>query len=571
MNILGIAGLLIDSASCLIKGDKIVAACEEERYARIKHISMAQSGGLPFESIDACFRIGGISGKEIDHVGYFFQPWREFLSLSRFRLNYSYLSLPTLIYYQIDYLDTLRKQLIVPRLIREKCNNHLKFHWFSHHLSHAASAYYASVFDEAAILVIDARGEIECVTFYHAKGNKIRRLLSYNFPHSLGFFYATLTDFLGFRSNNDEYKVMGLASHGMPTFYDKLKDVIYIKPNGEIRLNFKYFNRYFRGKAYINQRFCSIFGPARKSNEEIKQRHADLAASLQLLLEESAIRMVKHLHNLTGTQNLCLAGGVALNCTLNGRLLSQGPFQNIFLQPACHDAGGALGAALLVKHQVLGLKQRDAVISPYLGEEFSNDEIKNQLDKSKITYEYYSNIAAKCADLLARGNIVGWFQGRAEWGPRALGNRSILADPTRPEMKDRINISVKYREEFRPFAPSVAIEDTSDFFLGVKDSPFMLFVVQVKEAAKKKIPAVVHVNATSRVHTVSKEVNPLYYKLLREFEKIKGVPVLLNTSFNINREPIVNSPTDAIKCFYSTGIDCLVIGNYVVIKNGAGK
>lgn len=568
MNILGLAGLLIDGACCLIKDNKIIAACEEERYARIKHISMVQAGGLPFDSIDACLRMGELSGKDIEHVGYFFQPWREFFSLSRFRLKHSFLSLPTLIYYQIDYLDTLRRHLTVPRLIKVKCKNDLKFHWFSHHLTHAAAAYYTSGYDEAAILVSDARGEIECTTFYYAQGNNIKKLLSYNFPHSLGFFYATMTDYLGFRANNDEYKVMGLASYGKPVFYEELRDVIYVKPDGQIRLNYTYFNRFFRGKTYINEKFYSRFGPERKSNETIDQRHTDMAASVQLVLEDSVIRMAKHLYNLTAARNLCLGGGVALNSVLNGKLLKDSPFKNIFIQPACHDAGGALGAALLVKHRILGSSKREELKSPYLGEEFTDEQIKSQLDKSKIFYQYSEDIVVKSAKLIAAGNIIGWFQGRAEWGPRSLGNRSILADPTILEMKDRINKYVKHREGFRPFAPSVTIEDVDNFFIGIRNSPFMLFAVQVKDVAKEKIPAVVHINATSRVHTVSSDVNPRYYRLLREFERIKGVPVLLNTSFNINQEPIVNSPMDALRCFYSTGIDYLVIGNFLVGKQG---
>ncbi len=277
--------------------------------------------------------------------------------------------------------------------------------------------------------------------------------------------------------------------------------------------------------------------------------------------------MANHLCDLTGSKNLCLAGGVTLNCVMNGRLLREGPFKNIFLQPACHDAGGALGAALLVKYQVLKSSEREELKSPYLGEEFSNDQIKKQLEESKIAYQYYDDIVSKSAELIAAGNIVGWFQGKTEWGPRALGNRSILADPTRPDMKDIINKYVKHREEFRPFAPSVTVEDVDKFFEGIRESPFMLFAVKAKDIAKKKIPAVIHIDGTSRVQTVNKEANPRYYSLLKAFEKVKGVPVLLNTSFNADKEPIVNSPADAIRCFYSMGVDYLVAGNYLISKS----
>lgn len=566
MNILGLAGLLIDGAGCLIKDNKIVAAVEEERYSRVKHASMVQSGGLPYESINACLRMGNISWNDIEHVGYFLEPWREFFSLTKFRLKRSYLSASTLCYYEAYYLDTLRKHLSVQRLIQSKCKRKVKFHWFSHHLCHAASVYFTSPYESSAIIVIDALGEIECVSLYHAKGNDIKRLLSYNFPHSLGFFYATMTNYLGFKSNNDEYKVMGLASFGKPKFYEKFKEVVYIKPNGEIRLNYRYFDRLFRGKEYVNKKFLSEFGPKREAGEKLTERHADMAASLQLLLEESVMRMANHLYNMTGLKNLCLAGGVALNCTMNGRLLREGPFKNIFIQPACHDAGCALGAALLVKHRILGASEREELKSPYLGEGFSNDQIMQQLDESKIVYEFHPDIISKTAELIAAGNIVGWFQGKAEWGPRALGNRSILADPTRQDMKDIVNNHIKHREDFRPFAPSVTVEDVGRYFEGIQESPFMLFVVKVKETAKPKIPSVVHIDGTSRVQTVSREVNPTYYRLLKAFEAIRGVPILLNTSFNVNREPIVNSPEDAIRCFYSTGIDYLAMGNCLISK-----
>lgn len=566
MNILGLAGLLIDGASCLIKDNKIAAAVEEERYTRVKHASMVQSGGLPYESINACLRIGKLSWKGVDHVGYFLKPWEEFFSLSQFRFMRSYLSPYALGYYQVDYLDTLRRHLMVSRLIKSRCKEDVKFYRFNHHLCHAASVYFTSPYEESAILTLDARGELECASLYRAEGNKIKKLLSYNFPHSLGFLYATMTDYLGFKSNNDEYKVMGLASFGKPTFYEKLKDVMRVRADGEVRLNYAYFDRFFRGRDYVNEKFLSIFGPKRQPGEKLTERHADLAASLQLLVEEAVMKMADHLHNMTGLKNLCLAGGVALNCTMNGRLLREGPFKNIFLQPTCHDAGCALGAALLVKHQILRVPEREELKSPYLGEEFSDDQIKKQLDESKISYQYHEDIISKTAQLIAAGNIVGWFQGRAEWGPRALGNRSILADPTRPDIKDLINKHVKHREEFRPFAPSITVEDAEKFFEGIKVSPFMLFVVKAKDLAKQKIPAVVHIDGTSRVQTVSKDVNPFYYKLLRAFEAIKGVPVLLNTSFNIDKEPIVNSPKDAIRCFYSTGIDYLVMGNYLLSK-----
>jgi len=566
MNIIGMAGLLIDGSSVLIQDGRLIAAVEEERVSRIKHMSIAQAGGLPYESLASCFRMGHITFKDINHVGYFFEPWREFFSLSAFRIRRSFLSPPTVAYYEAYYLDTLRRHLAVERFMRARCQDNMRFHWFSHHLCHAASAYYSSPFERSAILVVDARSEIECVSFYIAEGNSIRRIRRYDFPHSLGFIYATLTDYLGFKSNNDEYKVMGLASYGSPSYYEKMKDVVRIKDDGSIQLNYSYFNRYFRGQEYINNKFISIFGPPRVRGEAITQRHMDIAASLQKVLEDAVIKMLRHLHKLTNVDNLCFAGGVALNSKMNGLIMKQGPFSNVFIQPAAHDGGCSLGAAYLVKHNILNQTGRESSFSPYLGDGYTDEEIKDTLNKAKIRYEYYEDIASKTAELLAAGKLVAWFQGKAEWGPRALGARSILADPTRKEMKDIVNARIKHREEFRPFAPSVTYENASEYFDITGESPFMLFVVPVHEAAKIRIPAVVHFDGTARVHTVKREINPLYYDLLKKFEIKRGVPVLLNTSFNINREPIVNSPFDALRCFFSTGLDYLVMGRYLIGK-----
>lgn len=566
MNILGIAGLLIDGSAALIRDGRVVAAVEEERSSRIKHKSIIQSGGLPYESIETCFKYGNISFKDVDYVGYFFEPWREFFSLSALRLKRSFMSPSTVAYYQIYYLDTLRRHLAVEKLLRDKCKKTMKFHWLSHHLCHAAAAYYASPFDRAAILVMDALGEIDCTSFYIAENNRIKRILKYDFPHSLGFMYATLTDYLGFKSNNDEYKVMGLASFGEPVYYEKMKRVFQVKDNGRLELDFSYFDKYFRGKTYVNDKFISLFGPVRSKEEKITERHMDIAASMQKLLEESALKMLKHIKDLTACENICLGGGVALNCKMNGLILKEGVFRKVFLHSASHDAGCALGAAYLVKHEVLNEKDREPLLHAYLGDGYTDEEIKKALQVSKVKYESYEDITAKTAELLAKGNLVAWFQGRAEWGPRALGARSILADPTRPEMKDIINERVKHREEFRPFAPSVACDDAHKYFHIDDKSPFMLFVVPAKKEARDKIPAVVHVDGTSRVHTVDKDANPLYYDLLRKFECLKGVPVLLNTSFNVNKEPIVNNPYDALRCFFSTGLDYLVMGHFLIGK-----
>ena len=566
MNIIGLAGLCIDASSSLIKKNKVIAAIEEERLKRIKHVSIIQSGGIPKESLETCLKIGKINYKDIDHIGYFFQPYREFFSMSLFRFKKSFTSPSTMIYYFIGYLDNLRRHLALKKILQDKCSKKVKFHNFSHHLCHAASVYYPSPFEDSAILVIDAISEFESTSFYHAKGNNIKKILHYNFPNSLGFIYALITDHLGFRSNNDEYKVMGLASYGTPTYYDDLKKVIKISEDGEIRLDYSYFNNQFRGKRYFNQKFINKFGPKREENEEIKEIHCNIASSIQKILEETVIKMLINLKNLTKSKNLCLSGGVALNCKMNGLILSKKIFDHVHIEPASHDAGCALGAALLVKHKVLNISERQKNITPYLGENFSNTQIKATLDKANIKYEFFEDITTKTAKLLSKGKLVAWFQGRDEWGPRALGSRSILADPTIKDMKNILNKKIKNREEFRPFAPSVIAEEAKNYFDLSVNSPFMLYVVPVLEKVKRKIPAVVHVDGTARPQTVTKNQNPLFYELLEKFNKEKGVPILINTSFNVNKEPNVHSPHDALRCFYSTGLDYLIIGNYLVKK-----
>lgn len=566
MNILGIAGLCIDASSALIKNDKVVAAIEEERIKRVKHISIIQSGGLPYESIETCLKIGNINYKDIDHVGYFFQPFREYFSMSLFRLLRSYKSPSTFLYYQINYLDNLRRHLLIKKILEDKCNKNVKFNFFSHHLTHAASVYYPSPFEESAILVIDAISEIESSSLYYAKGNKIKRLLKYNFPHSLGFLYSMITDYLGFKSNNDEYKVMGLASYGQPEYYNKLKNVVKVLKTGEIKINFKYFNKHFRGKKYFSEKFIKEFGSYRLPDENIEQRHINMASSIQKLLEEIVFLMLKNLKKLTGSKNICLSGGVALNCKMNGLIIESRIFENVHIEPAPHDAGSSLGAAFLVKHQILNNRRIDYNLSPYLGLSFTNNHVKKILEKSNINYQYYENIAEITAKLLADKKLIGWFQGRDEWGPRALGSRSILADPTFKDMKDIVNKKIKNREEFRPFAPVVIEEEAKEYFDIKENSPYMLSVVKVKKKAKDLIPAVVHVDGTARPQTLSRKQNQLLYELLINFKKEKGIPVLLNTSFNVNKEPNVHTPEDALRCFFSTGLDFLIMGNYLIKK-----
>lgn len=566
MYVMGISGMEHDAAVCLIKDGEIVAAVEEERFSRTKHIGIKMVGGLPYKSIEYCLKEAGISLDDVEYVGYFFKPWQEFLRYLAFRLRrFPRSPIHALFNIQIS-LELLRRHIVLGRLLNKQRHKPIKIRYIAHHLTHAASTFLVSPFEEAAILTIDAIGEWATTTFSLGKGNRIDILKQIYFPHSWGTFYALMTRYLGFTPYNDEYKVMGLASYGKSEYFDALRRVVELRPNGEFRLNPSYFNPPFKGASFFTRQFYATFGPPRPEAAPIEQRHIDIAASLQKVLEECALHMAEYLYRETKQKNLCIAGGVGLNCSMNGRLLREGPFERIYVQPASHDAGCALGAAFYIYNCVLSNPRKYIMNRADFGPGFSEDEIKKVLDESKLEYERCENIAKVAAQLIADGKIVAWFQGRMEWGPRALGNRSILADPTRADMQDVVNKWVKHREDFRPFAPSVLEERASEYFEGIEQSPFMLLIVGVKPDKRSQIPAVTHVDNTARPQTVNKEIHPLYWSLIKEFERIKGVPVILNTSFNIRGEPIVCTPQDAIRCFYSTGIDCLVIGNFVLKK-----
>lgn len=567
MNVLGLSGLLIDGAACLVQDGRVVAAVEEERPVRFKQASMRLSGGLPNKAIELCFQRGGITWKDVDHVAYFFRPWLEFARMTAFRWGKAFWAPHVAAYYTLYHLDLLKGHLLVPRLVAQRCQDRVPpVRFWSHHLTHAASAFYVSPFDEAAILVMDAVGERDCTSFFLGRGTRITRLRSWPFPHSWGFVYAMMTQYLGFRANRDEYKVMGLAGFGRPAYAAPLERVVGLKPDGSLSLNWSYFDPAFRGPAYFSRKFYDTFGPARLPDEPLTERHQDLATSLQAVLEQSSLRLADQLHRMTGTRALCIAGGVALNCSMNGRLAREGPFQEIFVPPAPHDAGSAMGAALLTHHVLLNQPRGAVLTDASLGPEFSNSAIKAALEASKVRYEERPDIAADVAELLAQGQVVAWFQGGMEWGPRALGCRSILANPTKPDMQSIVNRVVKHREPFRPFAPSVLAERAHEYFELTQPSPFMLLVAPVRPERRHEIPAVVHVDGTARVQTVSQELNPLYWRLIKLFGEKTGVPVVLNTSFNVDGEPIVCSPQDAIRCFFSTGLDALAIGNCLVRK-----
>ena len=567
MNVLGLSGLMIDGAACLLQDGRVVSAVEEERPVRFKQASMKLSGGLPSQAIELCFRQAGVGWKDIDHVAYFFRPWLEFTRMTAFRWSKAFWAPQVAGYYTIYQLEMLKGHLAVPRMVLARCNGHMpRVQFWGHHLTHAASSYYVSPFDEAAILVMDAVGERDCTSWFLGRGGRITPIRSWGFPHSWGFLYASMTHYLGFRHNRDEYKVMGLAAFGRPLYADQLERVIRLQPDGSLKLDWSYFDPAFKGPNYFSKKFYKMLGPARQQDEPITERHQHLAASLQELLERSALRLVRELHRVTGVDALCIAGGVGLNSTMNGRLLGEGPFRRIFVPPGPHDGGAAMGAALLSYHASTKQGRREPLTTASLGPAFSDEEIAAALEASKVCYEKRPNIAADVADLLARGQVVGWFQGRMEWGPRALGSRSILADPTRVEMRDIVNRMIKHREPFRPFAPSVLAERASEYFEISQPSPFMQFVVPVRRERRHEIPAVVHIDGTARVQTVTEQANPLFWRLITLFGERTGVPMVLNTSFNVDGEPIVCTPQDALRSFFASGLDALAIGNYLVCK-----
>ncbi len=567
MFIVGLSGLLIDGAACVLDGEgRVVAAVEEERPTRVKHASMRLSGGLPYRSLELCFKVAGIRWDDVGHVGYFFEPWREFRSMVGFRLGKAWRAPAVGAYYGAYHLDILRGHLAVPRMLAQQRGYRARFSYLSHHLTHAASAFYVSPYERAAVLVMDAMSERESTSTYVGEGTRLRRLKTVDFPHSWGFLYSMFTRHLGFQPNSDEYKVMGLAAYGRPTFLPDILRMIQLQKTGEPKLDLSYFDPAFRGPTYFSDKFFRVFGPARERDEPVTDLHRDLAASIQRALEISALAMADDLHRATGARQLCVAGGVGLNCLMNSRLRLESPFRDVFVPPGPHDGGAAMGAALAVAHQQLALPRRYVMTSAGLGQEYSDAEIRATLESCKAPVMRSADIEKDVAELLAQGKIVGWFQGRMEWGPRALGYRSILADPTRPDMKDRVNAAVKYREDFRPFAPAVLAESAADWFLDIDDSPFMLFVARVRPERAAKIPAVLHVDGTARLQTVNRAEHPKFWGLIRAFSDVRGVPMVLNTSFNVQGEPIVASPRDAVRCFYGCGLDALAIGDYLLLK-----
>lgn len=585
-NILGVSCFYHDSAAALVRDGEIMAAAQEERFTRIKH-----DYNFPRHSIEYCLKEAGITINEVDYIAFYDKPLIKFERLLESYLAYA----PSGINSFLKAIPIWLKQKLWMREIFNKELNYKGVVLFAeHHESHAASAFYPSPFKEAAFLTIDGVGEWTTTSFGIGKGNDLKILYEIKFPHSVGMLYSAFTYYTGFKVNSSEYKVMGLAPYGEPKYVDAiLNEVIDLKEDGSFKLNMKYFN-YCVGLTMTNGRFDKLFGgPPRKPETKVTQRDMDLARSVQVVTEEIMLRMVQHIHKVTGQKRLCLAGGVALNCVGNGRILREGPFEEIWIQPAASDAGGALGAALVVWHKYLDKERniygkKDSQKASLLGPSYSDGYIEEVLKNYGAVYHKLekNELLNKIADLILDGKVIGWFQGRMEFGPRALGARSILGDPRSPAMQSVMNLKIKFRESFRPFAPTVLRERVSDYFEMDYDSPYMLLVAPVREDKRIKekedqknlfgieklkllrseIPAVTHVDYSARIQTVAKDENPIFYDLIDRFYKKSGCPLVVNTSFNVRGEPIVCRPEEAFMCFMRTEMDYLVIGSYLLDK-----
>ncbi len=583
-DILGISAFYHDSAACLIRDGQIVAAAQEERFSRRKH-----DPGFPVQAIQYCLAEGHTEGSRLDHIAFYDKPFIKFGRILETYLAYAPRGLRSFLKAMPLWM---KQKLWIREIIRRETGFEGTVLFPEHHFSHAASAFYPSHFEDAAILTIDGVGEWATACYGTGRGHNLELLAELRFPHSLGLLYSAFTYFCGFRVNSGEYKLMGLAPYGEPVYRDLIMEkLVDLKPDGSLRLNMEFFG-FGSGLRMTNDHFAELFGgPPRTPEGPLSQRDFDLARSVQAVTEEVVLRMAHHVHRETGQRNLCLAGGVALNCVANGRLLREGPFDDLWIQPAAGDAGGALGAAFAVWHDYLDQDRQvvtgsDSQQGSYLGPQFDDDSVKSFLSEREIAHESLPDdeLFDRVADLIADGQVVGWFQGRMEFGPRALGNRSILGDARAPDMQSRLNQKIKFRESFRPFAPAVTVERAQDYFCLDRPSPYMLIVAPIQDKQRREvrddgktglarlqqvrseIPAVTHVDYSARIQTVDRKTNPRFHRLLTTLNQLHGCAVVANTSFNVRGEPIVCTPQEAYECFMGTEMDYLVIGNVLIEK-----
>ncbi|MBN2369691.1 MAG: carbamoyltransferase [Vicinamibacteria bacterium] len=561
MNVLGISCFYHDSAAALLRDGEVIAAAQEERFTRKKHDS-----DFPEHAVRFVLRAGGIGPSDLDVVAFYDKPLLKF---ERMLATYVATFPRSFASFRKAIPIWLREKLWTPSIIRKQLAPYRGPIYFAeHHMSHAASAFLVSPFTEAAILTVDGVGEWATASYGVGRGTDIELFRELHFPHSLGLLYSAFTYYLGFKVNSAEYKVMGLAPYGKPAHYDRiLRDMVRLNEDGSFKLNMKYF-AYDHGLTMTNGDFDEFFGgPPRKPETWMNEREFDIAASVQKVCEEIVLKMARHLHKETGMTRLCMAGGVALNCVANGRVIRETPMKELFVQPAAGDAGGAAGVAHYVYNTLMKKPRGKAWSHAYLGPAFDDDEIRRYLDGRRAPHRSLPDreLVESTARLIADGNVIGWFQGRMEFGPRALGSRSILADPRDPKMRDTLNMKIKFREGFRPFAPSVLADKSPEWFELEGDSPFMLLVAPVRES-KRVIPSVTHVDHSARIQTVRREQNPLYHDLIEAFAQITGVPIIINTSFNVRGEPIVCTPHDAYVCFMRTNMDHLVLGHQILDK-----
>ncbi len=565
MNILGISCFYHDAAAAMLQDGKLLAAAQEERFTRKKH-----DQDFPKNAIDFCLDYSGLKAQDLDYVAFYDKP---FVKFDRILQTYIATWPKGLLSFLKAMPVWIKEKIWIPQTIKSELDYEGEILFAEHHVSHAASAFLVSPFEEAAIVTTDGVGEWDTTTYGIGRGNDISLLKSIHFPHSLGLFYSAFTYYLGFKVNSAEYKVMGLAPYGEPRFYDTImKELVTLREDGSFNLNMEYFT-YEYGLKMTGRKFSKLFGePVREPESTLTQFHKDVAASLQKATDTVMVKMAQYVERETKMKYLCLAGGVALNCVSNSKILENTSFHDIFVQPAAGDAGGAVGAAYYVHNTILGNPRSYVMKDVFLGPEFSDEQIATLLRSKNANFRKCdrAELLQETARLIAEQKVVGWFQGRMEFGPRALGNRSIIADARNPKNQSVVNLKIKFRESFRPFAPTILEDRTKEYFDFDRPGPFMLFVANVRPD-KRVIPAVTHVDGSARLQTISRQQNSLYYDLIAEFDRQTGCPVIINTSFNVRGEPIVCTPADAWRCFMRTEMDCLVIGSFILEKGKLGS